>query len=48
LYRHRNEIEWLFRRFKGYRCIALRFDKLDVMFLAFVHFALAVEVLRLC
>jgi len=48
LYRRRNEIERLFRRLKGYRRIASRFDKLDVMFLAFVHFALTVEALRLC
>ena len=46
LYRRRNEIERLFRRLKGCRRIFSRFDKLDVMFLAFLHFALIVEALR--
>ena len=46
LYRRRNEIERLFRRLKGFRRIFSRFDKLDVMFLAFLHFALIVEALR--
>ena len=48
LYRRRNEIERLFRRLKGFRRVFSRFDKLDVMFLAFVLFALIVEGLRLC
>ncbi|MCH7910409.1 MAG: IS5 family transposase [Candidatus Hydrogenedentes bacterium] len=46
MYRRRNEIERLFRRLKGYRRIFSRFDKLDVMFTAFIHFALIVEALR--
>lgn len=46
LYRRRNEIERLFRRLKGFRRIFSRFDKLDVMFAAFIHFALIVESLR--
>ena len=46
MYRRRNEIERLFRRLKGFRRIFFRFDKLDVMFLAFIHFALSVEALR--
>ncbi len=46
MYRRRNEIERLFRRLKGFRRVFSRFDKLDVMFLAFVHFALIVEGLR--
>lgn len=46
MYRRRNEIERLFRRLKGFRRIFSRFDKLDVMFRAFVHFALIVEALR--
>ncbi len=36
----------LFRRLKGFRRIFSRFDKLDVMFTAFIHFALIVEALR--
>ena len=46
LYRKRNEIERLFRRLKGFRRIFSRFDKLDVVFLAFIYFALIVEGLR--
>jgi len=46
IYRKRNEVERLFRRLKGFRRIFSRFDKLDVVFLAFVHFALIVEALR--
>jgi len=45
-YRRRNDIERLFRRLKGFRRIFSRFDKLDVMFLAFLSFALIVEALR--
>lgn len=46
MYRRRNEIERLFRRLKGFRRIFSRFDKLDVMFTAFIHFALIVEAPR--
>lgn len=46
LYKRRNEIERLFRRLKGFRRLFSRFDKLDVMFLAFINFALIVEGLR--
>ena len=46
MYRRRNEIERLFRRLKGFRRIFSRFDKLDLMFTAFIHFALIVEALR--
>ena len=46
LYRRRNEVARLFRGLKGFRRIFSRFDKLDVMFLAFLHFALIVEALR--
>ncbi len=46
MYRRRNEIERLFRRLKGFRRIFSRFDKLDVMFTAFIHLALIVEALR--
>ena len=47
LYKKRNEVERLFRRLKGFRRIFSRFEKLDVVFLAFLHFALIVEALRL-
>ena len=46
LCRRRNEVERLLGRLKGFRRIFSRFDKLDVMFLAFLHFALIVEALR--
>jgi len=46
LYKKRNEIEGLFRRLKGFRRIFSRFEKLDVVFLDIIHFALIVEVLR--
>jgi transposase len=46
LYRRRNEIERLFRRLKGFRRIFSRFDKLDLMFIAFIYFALIIEALR--
>ena len=46
LYRRRNEIERLFIRLKAFRRIFSRFDKLDVVFTACVHFALIAEALR--
>ncbi|MBS0485613.1 MAG: transposase, partial [Proteobacteria bacterium] len=46
MYKKRNEIERLFRRLKGFRRIFSRLDKLDVIFLSFIHFALIVEALR--
>ena len=46
LYKRRNEVERLFRRLKGFRRVFTRFDKLDVMFLAFVVFALIVMALK--
>ena len=46
MYRRRNEIERLFRRLKGFRRVFSRFDKLDVMFIAFIHFALIIEAMR--
>jgi transposase len=46
MYKRRNEIERLFRRLKGFRRIFSRFDKLDIMFLAFIQFALIIDGLR--
>ena len=48
IYKRRNEIERLFRRLKGFRRIFSRFDKLDVMFIAFIHFALIADALKWC
>ena len=45
LYKKRNEVERLFRRLKGFRRIFSRFDKLDVVFLFFIHFALIMDAL---
>ena len=45
VYRKRNEVERLFRRLKGFRRIFSRFDKLDVVFKFFIHFALIVDTL---
>lgn len=47
IYKKRNEVERLFRRLKGFRRIFSRFEKLDVMFIAFIHFALIVEALKM-
>jgi transposase len=47
IYKKRNEVERLFRRLKGFRRIFSRFEKLDLMFLAFIHFALIVEALKM-
>jgi transposase len=46
MYKKRNEIERLFRRLKGFRRLATRFDKLDIVFIAFIHLALIFEALR--
>ena len=46
MYKRRNEIERLFRRLKGFRCIFSRFEKLDVIFLGFILFALIIDALR--
>jgi len=48
MYKRRNEVERLFRRLKGFRRIFSRFEKLDVVFIAFIHFALLVDMLPLC
>ena len=46
MYKRRNEVERLFRRLKGFRRIFSRFDKLNVMFMAFIYFAMIVEAMR--
>jgi transposase len=46
LYTQRNEIERLFRKIKGFRRVATRYDKLDGMFATFIYFALIVEALK--
>ena len=46
MYKRRNEIERLFRRLEGFRRIFSRFEKLDALFLGFVHFALIYDAVR--
>ncbi len=46
LYKRRNEVERLFRRLKGFRRIFSRFEKLDIMFRAFLNFVLIVDMLK--
>src|SRR4029434_10248179 len=47
MYKRRNEIERLFRRLKGFRRIFSRFEKLDLMFIAFINFAPIADGLRI-
>jgi hypothetical protein len=42
LYKQRNEADRIFRRLKGYRRIAARYDKLYLMFSAYIYLALCV------
>ncbi len=46
LYKRRNEVDRRFRRLKGFRRIFSRFEKLDVIFLGFIVFALIFDALR--
>ena len=46
IYKRRNEVERLFRRLKGYRRIFSRFEKLDLMYRAFLNFALIVDMIE--
>ena len=45
-YKRRNIVERLFRRMKEYRKIFTRYDKLDVMFLAYIYWGLTFILLR--
>jgi transposase len=47
LYRRRNEVERFFCRLKRFRRIATRYDKLDTLFLAFIHLAVIYDALQL-
>ena len=44
--KRRNEIERLFRMLKVFRRIFSRFEKLDALFLGFIHFALIYDAVR--
>ena len=41
-YKGRNVVERLFRRLKGFRRVCTRYDKTDVLFLAFIQFAFVI------
>lgn len=43
LYKQRNPVERFFRRIKRFRRIFTCYDKLDVIFLAFLYFALIID-----
>jgi transposase len=45
-YKRRNDIERLFTRLKAFRHLFSRFEKLDLMFTAFVHSALMMEMIK--
>ena len=46
MYKGPKGIERLFRRLKGFRRIFSRFEKLDVVFLGFIVFALIIDTFR--
>ena len=46
LYKRRNEVERAFNRLKRFRKIFTRYDKLDFMYLAFIHLALISDALQ--
>ena len=46
LYKRRNEVERFFRRIKAYRGIATRYDKLDLVYTAFIWLACICILLR--
>ena len=45
LYKKRNEVERAFCRIKRFRRVFTRYEKLDLMYLAFVTFAFAADML---
>lgn len=45
LYKQRNQVKRIFRRLKRFRRIFTRYDKLDIIFLSFIHFAFVVDAL---
>lgn len=43
LYKRRNEIERYFRRLKRFRKVFTRYDKLDIIFIAIISFAMILD-----
>jgi transposase len=48
VYKQRNQVERLFRRIKRFRRVFTRYDKTDIMYTAFITFALIFDLLNLC
>ena len=46
MHKRRNQVERLFPRLKRYRRIFSRYDKLDLIYIGFITFALITEALR--
>jgi transposase len=47
-YKQRNQVERLFRRLKRFRRVFTRYDKTDIMYTAFITFALIFDLFKLC
>jgi len=45
-YKKRNVVERLFRKLKEFRRIFTRYDKLDIIFMGFVYFALTIIIIK--
>ena len=45
-YKRRNVVERFFRRLKSFRKVCTRYDKTDVMYMAFIQFSIVVIWLR--
>ena len=48
VYKQRNQVERLFRRIKRFRRVFTRYDKTDIMYTAFITFALVFDLINLC
>ena len=48
IYKRCNEVERLFLRLKGFRRVFTRYEKLDMIFIGVITFALIIDGLRLC
>ena len=46
IYKRRNAVERLFRRIKRFRSVFTRYEKLDVMFIAFITIALITDAIK--
>ena len=47
VYKQRNQVERLFRRIKRFRRVFTRYDKTDIMYTAFITFALVFDLIKL-